>query len=85
MCFKPAVLNFGEIVETFRSGIPASLDNVIDCIATAVANNILIAMFPAEPMIISTVAVVNNVKRVSRMVNRIHFPCDCIQKTAASA
>ena len=67
MSFRPTMLSIREIASTFRSGLPASLDNVIDCIAAAVSNNILITFFPEEPLIISTVAVVNNIKKIARM------------------
>ena len=48
MSFRPTMLSIREIASTFRSGLPASLDNVIDCIAAAVSNNILITFFPTE-------------------------------------
>lgn len=65
--FKPTMLSAKEMVETMKNGLPASLDNAIDCVATGIANNILIAFFPTEPLIISIVAVVDSIKRVARM------------------
>lgn len=48
MSFRPTMLSIREIASTFRSGLPASLDNVIARIAAAVSNNILITFFPTE-------------------------------------
>ncbi len=70
MSFKPDMLTIKEIGNTFKSGLPASLDNVIDCVAAGIVNNILIAFFPTEPLIISTVAVANNIRKIGRIVPR---------------
>ena len=64
---KPVVLAPAEILDTLKSGLPASLDNIIDCIALAVINNIILTLIPEEPLILSVVAVVNNIKKIVRL------------------
>ena len=64
---KPVLLNPVEIRDTFKSGLPASLDNIIDCIALAVVNNIILTLIPGDALILSTVSIVNNIKKVVRL------------------
>ncbi len=63
---KPALLKPKEMGQTVKAGLPASLDNVIDCVVVAVSNNIILAGIPDEPLILSVVSVVNNIKRIVR-------------------
>lgn len=64
---KMLLLRPSEILDTLKSGLPASLDNIIDCIALAVVNNIILTLIPGEPLILSVVAVVNNIKKIVRL------------------
>ena len=63
---KPVMLKLKEIGQTLKSGLPASLDNVIDCAVAAVVNNLILSGFPDEPMILSVVSVVNNIRKIIR-------------------
>ncbi|WP_036612862.1 MATE family efflux transporter [Oribacterium sp. P6A1] len=64
---KPVMLNPVEIRDIFKSGLPASLDNIIDCIALAIVNNIILTLIPGDALILSTVSIVNNIKKVVRL------------------
>ena len=64
---KPVMLSPVEIRDTFKSGLPASLDNIIDCIALAIVNNIILTLIPGDALILSTVSIVNNIKKVVRL------------------
>lgn len=64
---KLLILRLSEIGEILKSGLPTSLDNIIDCIAVAVANNIILTLIPDEPLILSTAAIVFNIKKVVRL------------------
>ena len=52
--------------QTLKAGLPASLDNIIDCVVVAVSNNLILSSIPDEPLILSVVMVVNNVKKIVR-------------------
>lgn len=63
---RPVMLRPKEMGQTLKAGLPASLDNVIDCVVAAIANNLILTGIPDEPLILSVVAVVNNIKKIVR-------------------
>lgn len=64
--FKLCVLDKHEIKEVFKIGTPSSIDHFVDCIAAGIINNIILSAFPAEPLVLSTAAVVNSIRDVGK-------------------
>ena len=64
--FRPVFLKIREILDILRCGIPGALDNVIDSLMAAVINNVILTGFPDEPLFLSVVSVVANIKNMVR-------------------
>ena len=59
--FRPARFRLPEILETIRCGVPSSVDYIAESAVMGIQNNLILAGFPGNSMILPTAEVVCNI------------------------
>ena len=62
--FKPVFLKLREIGDILRCGVPTAVDSVVESLMSAIINNLILIGFPEEPLILSIVSVVTNIRNI---------------------
>ncbi len=61
LVYRPLLLSFKEIIETLRCGFPAAADYFAENIVMGIQNNLILAGFPGDAMILPVSEVVCNI------------------------
>ncbi|HCM91682.1 MAG TPA: hypothetical protein DIS78_03845, partial [Lachnospiraceae bacterium] len=61
LAYRPLLLSFKEIMETLRCGFPAAADYFAENIVMGIQNNLILAGFPGDAMILPVSEVVCNI------------------------
>lgn len=59
--YRPLILQPGEILETLKSGFPAAADYFCENIVMGIQNNLILAGFPGDPLILPSAELVCNI------------------------
>ena len=59
--YRPVIFKLSEIAETIKCGVPSSVDYIFECTVLGFQNNLILAGFPGDHMILPTAEVVSNI------------------------